>query len=106
MYIYLFQSTTVCSWTATAVIDHFNRNGSAVFGAAMDMSKAFDMVEWSELFSTLIKKGVSHIILRLMLYIYESQCCVLNWAGAYSDSFKVSNGVSFLIHGVLQCETL
>ena len=49
-------STTICSWTATAVIDHFNRNGSAVFGAAMDMSKVFDMVEWAELFTILIKK--------------------------------------------------
>ena len=43
-------STTMCSWTATAVIEHFNRNGSAVYGAAMDMSKAFDLVEWGDLF--------------------------------------------------------
>ena len=28
-------STTMCSWTATAVIEHFTRNGTAVFGAAM-----------------------------------------------------------------------
>ena len=40
-------STTMCSWTATAVIEHFTRNGTAVFGAAMDMSKAFDLVEWT-----------------------------------------------------------
>ena len=39
-------STTVCSWAVTSVIDHFNRKGAAVYGAAMDMSKAFDMVEW------------------------------------------------------------
>ena len=37
-------STSVCSWTTTAVIDHFNRNESAIIRAAMDMSKAFDMV--------------------------------------------------------------
>ena len=59
----------------------------------MDMSKAFDMVEWTELFLTLIKKRVSYIILRLMLYIYENQYCAVKWAGAYSDTFKVSNGV-------------
>ena len=28
-------STTVCSWAATSVIDHFNRSGNAVYGAAM-----------------------------------------------------------------------
>ena len=86
-------STTICSWTATAVIDHFNRNGSAVFGAAMDMSKAFDMVEWAELFTILIKKNVSFILLRLMLYVYENQSCAVKWAGANSTEFSVSNGV-------------
>ena len=43
-------STTMCSWLATAVIDQFNRQGSVVYSCTMDMSKAFDMVEWLELF--------------------------------------------------------
>ena len=38
-------STTMCTWTVTSVIDHFLTRGSDVFGAAMGMSKAFDMVE-------------------------------------------------------------
>ena len=75
------------------MVDHFNRNGNTVFAASMDMSKAFDMVEWSELFTTLIKKKVSYILLRLMLYIYENQSCAVKWAGAFSKSFTVNNGV-------------
>ena len=43
-------STSVCTWSATAVIDHFNRNGTAVYCAAMDMSKAFNMIEWVPLY--------------------------------------------------------
>ena len=43
-----------CSWTATAVIDHFNMNGTSMFAAAMDMSKAFDLVGWNVLFNTLL----------------------------------------------------
>ena len=39
-------STTMCTWTVTSVVDQFLRNGTTVYGAAMDMSKAFDMVEW------------------------------------------------------------
>jgi len=78
----------VCSWTTKAVIDYFNRNGSAVFGAAMKMSKAFDMVEWAELFTILIKKNVSFILLRLMLYVYENQNCAVMWAGANSTIFS------------------
>ena len=85
-------SKTMCSWTATAVIEHFNRCGSAVYGAAMDMSKAFDLVEWSELFQTLIKREVVTIFLRLMLYIYQHQRCDVKWADQHSSMFTVTNG--------------
>ena len=39
----------------------------------MDMSKAFDMVEWSELFQTLLKRNVDPLFLRLILFIYQHQ---------------------------------
>ena len=86
-------STIMCTWTVSAVIDYYSRNGSAVFGCAMDMSKAFDMVEWGELFTTLMAKGVNAIFLRLLLYIYRNQQCNVKWAGKYSQLFSVSNGV-------------
>ena len=64
----------MCTWTVTtAVVDHFNRCGVPVYGAAMDMSKAFDMVEWGELFRTLLDRGVDPIYLRLILFIYSNQ---------------------------------
>ena len=62
--------TSICTWTVTAVVDFFTRNGNPVFGAALDMSKAFDMVKWEELFSTLLNRGVEPVILRLLIYIY------------------------------------
>ena len=31
-------STTMCSWTVTTVIDHFNRGGNPVFAASMAYS--------------------------------------------------------------------
>ena len=78
-------STTVCSWAVSSVIEHFNRQGSPVYGAAMDMSKAFDMVEWTKLFKLLMKRKVSLIFLRLMLFIYEKQLCRVKWSGEYSQ---------------------
>ena len=68
----------MCSWTATTVIEHFNKNGSVVYGCAMDRSKAFDLVEWVDLFITLIEKGVEPIFLRIMLHIYKNQNCDVN----------------------------
>ena len=37
-------STTLCSWVATAIVDHYNRQGfSGIWVCnAMDLSKAFD----------------------------------------------------------------
>ena len=86
-------STTMCSWVATAVIDHYNRQGAVVYGCAMDLSKAFDLVEWFELFKVLNARNVSPVYLRILLYIYTNQCCDVKWNGALSDRFQVRNGV-------------
>ena len=86
-------STTMCTWTVTSIINHYNRNGRPVYGCAMDMSKAFDMVEWGQLFVKLKDRGVKPIFLRLLISIYRNQKCDVKWAGKYSSSFSVSNGV-------------
>ena len=57
------------------------------------MSKAFDMVEWGELFINLRNRGVNAIFLRLLMFIYRNQQCDVKWAGKYSFKFSVSNGV-------------
>ena len=86
-------STIMCTWSVTSVIDFYNRGGRPAYGCAMDMSKAFDMVEWTELFHTLRARGVKAIFLRLLLVIYKNQQCSVKWAGKYSQLFGVSNGV-------------
>ena len=83
----------MCSWAATAVIEHFNRNGKTVYGCAMDLSKAFDLVEWSELFSILRQKNVSPVFLRILLFIYRNQYCDVKWSSSFSHRFPVKNGV-------------
>ena len=50
-------STSMCTWTATTIIEHYNRQGRPVFACAMDLSKAFDLVEWSSLFKLLLENG-------------------------------------------------
>ena len=60
-----------------------------MFGAAIDM----DMVEWGELFDTLLSRKVDCIFLRLILFIYRNQQCNVRWCGKYSKVFSVKNGV-------------
>ena len=43
-------STSMCTWTATTVIEHYNNQGRPVYSCAMDLSKAFDLVEWARPF--------------------------------------------------------
>ena len=83
----------MCTWTAITVIEHYNRQGSVVYGCALDLSKAFDLVEWGELFSTLVKRGITPIFLRLLLFIYKNQFCDVKWCSSYSHRFSVTNGV-------------
>ena len=86
-------STTMCTWPVNSVIDHYDRSGTAIYGAAMDMSKAFDMVEWGELFATLMKRKVDPVFLRIMIFIYSNQTCEVKWSDKTSSKFNVSNGV-------------
>ena len=86
-------STTMCTWTATTVIEHYNLRGRPVYSCAMDLSKAFDLVEWVSLFKILVAKGVSAVFLRILMFIYRNQTCDVRWNLGYSHRFKVSNGV-------------
>ena len=72
-------STVMCSWSVTSVIDQHINKGVPVFGAAMDMSKAFDMVSWCELFTTPNKRQINPLIMRLMIFIYMNQECNAVW---------------------------
>ena len=83
----------MCSWTACDVIDIFNKKGSAVYGSAMDLSKAFDMVDWGELFRILERREVDPIFLRVLLHIYKYQQCGVKWNSSYSYRFNIKNGV-------------
>ena len=69
-------STTMCSWAATAVIEHYNRQGCDVFGCAMDLSKAFNLVEWLELFRVLIRRKLAPVFLRVLLSLKGLECKV------------------------------
>ena len=83
----------MCSWLATSVIEHYNKQGRVVYSCFMDLNKAFDMVEWVELFRVLKAKKVSHVFLRVLLQVYSNQSCNVKWNESLSMCFKVSNGV-------------
>jgi hypothetical protein len=85
----------MCTWAVSAVIDHYNRQGPVVYGCAMGLSKAFDLVEWVTLLKTLQGRNVSPVFLRTILFTiyYTTLPCDVKWNGSYSHRFPVTNGV-------------
>ena len=59
----------------------------------LDFSKAFDKVNFNQLFKKLLARAVPAIILRLILFIYMNQSCFIRWNSVESDTFSVKNGV-------------
>ena len=59
----------------------------------MDMSKAFDLVKHSLLFTKLMHAGLPLIFLRLLLFVYLKQYANVKWNGSYSNMFSLTNGV-------------
>ena len=85
-------STTMCSWTVIETINYFNNRDTPVYCCFLDLSKAFDLVEFSKLFDKL-KNRVNSIFIRLLAYIYVFQSCCVDWGGTRSTTFNVSCGI-------------
>ena len=82
----------MCSWALNSVIDYYNRSGTPIFGCTMDLSKAFDFVDFCVLFEKLRERQVAPIFLRTLIYIYSNQYCDVRWNNAFSYRFPISNG--------------
>ena len=85
--------TATCSWTVNAIVDRFTRNWKQVYGAALDMSKAFDMVKWDVLFNTLLDRDINPIFICILTYVYKNQQYTVKWGNSSAHFFNVSNGV-------------
>ena len=85
-------STTMCSWTLLETVNYFTNRGSSMFVCLLDLSKAFDTIKHDILFRKLSEK-IPPLFLRVVIYSYLYQNCIVKWGNAVSGSFTVSNGV-------------
>ena len=86
-------STTACSFLLQEVLEHFSANGSPVYVALLDATKAFDRVHFLKLFRLLHNRNICPRLMKLLLNMYTSQELIVKWNGKSSDAFKCSNGV-------------
>ena len=59
----------------------------------LDASKAFDLVNYCKLFMELLKREMSPLVLRSLLFMYTNQTLRIKWGSVMSESFTVMNGV-------------
>jgi len=77
----------------TEVLNFYRDNGSNKYVCFLDASKAFDRVDYNILFNKLAKRNVPGYLLRLLLCWYCSQFVRVLWAGVFSETFNITNGV-------------
>ena len=86
-------STTQCTFSMLEIIDYYNFNKSDVGVLLLDASKAFDKVNYCKLFNELLKRNISPVLLRLLLYKYTTQSLRVKWSDTTSLQVTVMNGV-------------
>lgn len=87
--------TTACTALYKATIEHFSENGTPIFSALLDMSKAFDLIPHRKLVDVLKTRGLHENMQRFFYAWYRSQRLSVRYGapGTLSDDFGVSNGV-------------
>ena len=86
-------------------VNHYIDNGSRVFCAFLDASKAFDRLVHSGLFLKLMAHGIPKIFLDLIIYWYSNLKCRVKWDDCFSKWFCIKAGVrqGGLLSPILYC---
>ena len=86
-------STHAAAAIVKETIDYYKSKGGTVYCLSLDVSKAFDCVDFCKLFNLLIEINVNPVIIRLFLNMYTNQKNCVRYNQAYSNLFDISNGV-------------
>jgi exonuclease III len=85
-------STTLCTHMLKQVVNYYRNRGSHVFACFLDISKAFDKVNYWLLFKKMLAAGMPKHIVQLLAFWYSKQMIRVRWNNVYSEPFCVSNG--------------
>ena len=87
------RSTNMCSMVLKETISYYVNSQSTVYCTLLDATKAFDRVEYSTLFRTLISRHLPPMLIRVLLFMYTHNTARVTWNGFISHQFSILNGV-------------
>lgn len=78
-------STSLCTNVFKSTVDYYTRVGSHVFTCFVDLSKAFDKVNYWKLFHKLLDGDCNSSLVRLLGYWYSNQETCVRWQHKISE---------------------
>ena len=86
-------STTMCTMILKEILHHYIDGNSNVYCCLLDASKAFDRINYGQLFHCLLGRNIPLCIIRLIIDSYVRQVSRISWGSYLSGYFSLSNGV-------------
>ena len=86
-------SSNVAATIVKETIDYYQNRGGRVYCLALDASKAFDRVSFSQLFKCMLERNMCPLIIRFLVNMYTNQKNRVQYNQSFSDFFTVTNGV-------------
>ena len=83
-------STIVCTSFLLNTVEYYRENDSYCYMLLLDASKAFDRVDYLQLFIDLRERKLCAIVLRLLMNMYVNQCLQVRWNSLVSDRFSIA----------------
>ena len=80
-------SADMCIFTVKSIIKYYTGHNTPVYTCFHDASKAFDRVNHWTLFTKHIHSGISLLIVRILVFWYQTQQLCIKWGGWFNFTF-------------------
>ena len=85
-------STAITSAVLDETIQYYFERNSKVFASFLDMSKAFDKINFNVLFKKLHESSLPKYLYNILFSMYNNQYVCVKYGTEFSSSFKLKNG--------------
>ena len=82
-------STSYCTFVVKETVQYYLNGGSSIYVMLLDASKAFDRVDYVQLFRLLLDKCKFPVICKLIFMMYTDQSARIRWRGTLPNRLQL-----------------